>query len=123
MKNLPLIHSYDSIQSLSKNISKSERKHDLVIASYVLGEIPSLKDRITTVRQLWDLTEDVLVLVEPGTPHGSKIIAQMRSHILWMENRHIHDFLEIAQSCKTKSRLQGFGGSQKRGIYSCSLSS
>lgn len=32
MKNLPLIHSYDSIQSLSKNIKKSERDHDLVIA-------------------------------------------------------------------------------------------
>ena len=29
--------------------------------SYVLGEIPSLKDRITIVRQLWELTGDVLV--------------------------------------------------------------
>lgn len=87
LKNLPLIHSYDSIQSLSKSITKSEREHDLVIASYVLGEIPSIKDRITIVRQLWDLTRDILVLVEPGTPHGSNIIAQMRSHILWMEER------------------------------------
>ncbi|KAG4921543.1 hypothetical protein JHK84_050414 [Glycine max] len=32
LKNLPLIHSYDNIQSLSKSISKSEREHDLVIA-------------------------------------------------------------------------------------------
>lgn len=31
------------------------------VKSYVLGEIPSLKDRITIVRQLWDLTRDVLV--------------------------------------------------------------
>ncbi|XP_047166969.1 methyltransferase-like protein 17, mitochondrial isoform X1 [Vigna umbellata] len=87
LKNLPLIHSYDSIQALSKSIGKSDRGHDLVIASYVLGEIPSIKDRITIVRQLWDLTSDLLVLVEPGTPHGSNIIAQMRSHILWMEER------------------------------------
>ncbi|KAL6986456.1 5-oxoprolinase (ATP-hydrolyzing) [Sarracenia purpurea var. burkii] len=87
LKNLPLIQSYDSIQSLTKNIKKSDREHDLVIASYVLGEIPSLKDRVTTVRQLWDLTQDVLVLVEPGTPHGFNIISQMRSHILWMEKR------------------------------------
>lgn len=29
--------------------------------SYVLGEIPSLSDRITLVRQLWSLTKDVLV--------------------------------------------------------------
>lgn len=87
LKNLPLIQSYGSIQALSQNISKSERKHDLVIASYVLGEIPSLKDRITIVRQLWDLTEDVLVLMEPGTPNGANIISQVRSHILWMEKR------------------------------------
>ncbi|CAK9169350.1 unnamed protein product [Ilex paraguariensis] len=87
LKNLPLIQSYDSIQKLTQNICKSDRKHDLVIASYVLGEIPSLKDRITIVRQLWDLTRDVLVLVEPGTPQGSSIISQMRSHILWMEKR------------------------------------
>lgn len=32
-----------------------------LVKSYVLGEIPSLKDRITIVRQLWDLTRDVLV--------------------------------------------------------------
>ncbi|XP_044465187.1 methyltransferase-like protein 17, mitochondrial [Mangifera indica] len=89
LKNLPLIHSYSSIQALNKDIKKSEREHDLVIASYVLGEIPSLKDRITIVRQLWDLTGDVLVLVEPGTPQGSSIISQMRSHILWMEKRKI----------------------------------
>ncbi|KAK9668434.1 hypothetical protein RND81_13G060400 [Saponaria officinalis] len=87
MKNMPLIHSYGSIQSLTKDIKKSERPHDLVIASYVLGEIPSLKDRIAIVRQLWGLTRDILVLIEPGTPEGSHIISQMRSHILWMEKR------------------------------------
>ncbi|CAA7391905.1 unnamed protein product [Spirodela intermedia] len=86
-KNLPLIRSYDSLQALSREIGKHERGHDLVIASYVLGEIPSLSDRITLVRQLWSLTKDVLILVEPGTPQGSKIICQMRSHILWMSKR------------------------------------
>ncbi|KAM5565164.1 hypothetical protein ABKV19_019272 [Rosa sericea] len=59
-KNLTLIHSYATLQSMTKSINKSEREHDLVIASYVLGEIPSLKDRITVVRQLWDLTWEVL---------------------------------------------------------------
>ncbi|RCV44148.1 hypothetical protein SETIT_9G350900v2 [Setaria italica] len=87
LKGLPLIHSYDSIQELNRNIEKHERGHDLVISSYALGEIPSLSDRITIVRQLWDLTSDVLVLLEPGTPQGAKIISQMRSYILWMEKR------------------------------------
>ncbi|CAF2039386.1 BnaA09g12120D [Brassica napus] len=97
LKDLPLIHGYTSLLSLSQELNKkcrilndkSERKHELVIASYVLGEIPSLKDRITMVRQLWDLTDDLLVLVEPGTPHGANIISQMRSYILWMENRKL----------------------------------
>ncbi|KAL1568855.1 5-oxoprolinase (ATP-hydrolyzing) [Salvia divinorum] len=99
LKELPQIQSYDSLQSLTKNISKNKsgRKHDLVIASYVLGEIPSLKDRITLVRQLWDLTEDILVLVEPGTPQGSKIITQMRSHILWMDNRRTRKLQNAAK--------------------------
>lgn len=35
--------------------------HFYGLKSYVLGEIPSLKDRITIVRQLWNLTRDVLV--------------------------------------------------------------
>ncbi|KAF3321354.1 methyltransferase-like protein 17 [Carex littledalei] len=87
LKGLPLIHSYDSIQELNRKLDKKNRHHDLVVSSYALGEIPSLTDRITIVRQLWDLTSDVLVLLEPGTPHGSKIISQMRSYILWMEKR------------------------------------
>ncbi|ONK81826.1 uncharacterized protein A4U43_C01F33260 [Asparagus officinalis] len=87
LKELPVIHSYDSIQALNRTLNKREREHDLVISSYALGEIPSLSDRITIVRQLWDLTQDVLVLLEPGTPHGSKIIRQMRSYILWMAKR------------------------------------
>ncbi|KAL3499180.1 hypothetical protein ACH5RR_038273 [Cinchona calisaya] len=104
LKSVPFIQSYGSIQSLTQSINKSERQHDLVIASYVLGEIPSLKDRITVVRQLWDLAGEVLVLLEPGTPEGSNIISQMRSHILWMENRKMRK-LEAASQKASKSLI------------------
>ncbi|KAH9300803.1 hypothetical protein KI387_012386, partial [Taxus chinensis] len=87
VKGLPIIHSYENIQALSQHSSKSERDHDLVIASYVLGEIPSSRERITVARQLWSLTRDILVLIEPGTPEGSSTIRQIRSHILWMEKK------------------------------------
>ncbi|KAF5206903.1 copper ion binding / methyltransferase, partial [Thalictrum thalictroides] len=60
LKDLPVLQSYDSLQALMQNLDKSDRMHDLVMASYVLGEVPSLKDRITIVRQLWELTRDVL---------------------------------------------------------------
>jgi len=42
-------------------LSMFSKKNSVVVKSYVLGEIPSLKDRITVVRQLWDLTDDLLV--------------------------------------------------------------
>ncbi|XP_009790257.1 rsm22-cox11 tandem protein 2, mitochondrial isoform X4 [Nicotiana tabacum] len=107
LKNLPLIQSYGSIQALSQDVKKSDRQHDLVIASYVLGEIPSLKDRITVVRQLWELTGDVLVLVEPGTPQGSNIISQMRSHILWMEKRRSRKLEDASgKECKALTTLK-----------------
>jgi hypothetical protein len=32
LKGLPLIHSYESIQDLNRNIEKHERGHDLVIS-------------------------------------------------------------------------------------------
>ncbi|KAK9275972.1 hypothetical protein L1049_023248 [Liquidambar formosana] len=91
LKDLPLIRSFDSIQALNQNISKCEREHDLVIVSYLLGEIPSLKDRITIVCQLWDLTRDVLVLIEPGTVSYLKC-----DHIFYGWKKGFSSWLECA---------------------------
>ncbi|KAI8011695.1 Glycosyltransferase-like KOBITO 1 [Camellia lanceoleosa] len=38
--------------------------------SYVLGEIASPQDRITIVRQLWDLTQDILLCITTSTSAG-----------------------------------------------------
>ncbi len=55
--------------------------HDLVIASYVLGELPA--DRgLAVIRRLWDLTRHTLVIVEPGTPAGFLRIKEARGHLL-----------------------------------------
>ncbi|XP_037415823.1 uncharacterized protein LOC119278597 [Triticum dicoccoides] len=104
LKELPLIHSNDSIKELNRSIEKHEQRHDLVISSYALGEIPSLNNRITIVRQLWDLTKDVLVLLEPGTPQGSKTIRQMRSCILWMEKRKCRKSKKSAGAAPSKMK-------------------
>ncbi|XP_074272787.1 rsm22-cox11 tandem protein 2, mitochondrial [Silene latifolia] len=107
VKNIPLIHSYGSILSFTKKVRKPERQHDLVIASYVLGEIPSAKDRLSIVRQLWGLTRDILVLIEPGTPEGSHIITQMRSHILWMEKRKTRKRKGLADGNSSEASRDG----------------
>jgi ribosomal protein RSM22 (predicted rRNA methylase) len=55
--------------------------HDLVIASYVLGELtPDSRDKL--VQKLWELTRGTLVLVEPGTPDGFSRIQEARQLLL-----------------------------------------
>lgn len=55
--------------------------YDLVVAAYVLGELPqSTLD--TLLHRLWSCTIGVLLLVEPGTPHGFSLIRHAREHLL-----------------------------------------
>ncbi len=56
-------------------------RQDLVTAAYVLGELDQAsQDRL--VGELWQATEGVLVLVEPGTPAGFSRILQARDRLL-----------------------------------------
>ncbi|CAM6090184.1 unnamed protein product [Calypogeia fissa] len=89
VQNFPRIKSYPSLLDLSKSIRRGRREHDLVIASYTLGELPTKEDRISAVRQLWSFTSDILVLIEPGTPQGSANVREVRSHILQMEKKKL----------------------------------
>ena len=56
-------------------------KAELVTAGYMLNELPAAQ--VTTVLgHLWDATEQVLVIVEPGTPAGFERILQARTHLM-----------------------------------------
>ncbi len=52
---------------------------DLVMASYVLGEV---EDAANLVARLWGLTTGALVLIEPGTPAGFQRIRAARAHLV-----------------------------------------
>jgi ribosomal protein RSM22 (predicted rRNA methylase) len=54
---------------------------DLVTAAYVLGELPEAA-RDTLVQRLWEQTQGVLVLLEPGTPEGFARILRARTYLL-----------------------------------------
>ena len=51
-------------------------RFDLVVASYVLGEVT---DPIAA--KLWGLTADTLVVVEPGTPVGFAVVRDVRTSL------------------------------------------
>lgn len=56
--------------------------YDLTMAAFSLGDLPDDGVRRSTVAALWDQTRDILVLVERGTPEGSRIISNARTQLL-----------------------------------------
>ncbi|MCO5555212.1 hypothetical protein L7F22_008756 [Adiantum nelumboides] len=86
---LPKIKNFKSFDGFVSEVRPADREHNLVIASYSLGELPTPEERISVARQLWGLTTDMLVIIEPGHPRGSGIVRDIRSHILCMENKKL----------------------------------
>jgi ribosomal protein RSM22 (predicted rRNA methylase) len=54
---------------------------DLVIASYLIGEVGEAERRVLAER-LWAKTRDTLLVVEPGTPDGFKRIVALRAQLI-----------------------------------------
>lgn len=55
--------------------------YDLVVASYVMGELP--EDLVPTLTQrLWQATRSALIIIEPGTPEGFRRIRRIRMRLL-----------------------------------------
>jgi len=106
-----------SVASLAALQDRSASSFDLVLACYSLGEVMveaeneerRIKSGITSskhlsgankafgmrkvdllARQLWDKTADggVLVIIEPGTPRGSKLVRRVRQLVLDYEERN-----------------------------------
>jgi ribosomal protein RSM22 (predicted rRNA methylase) len=59
----------------------SIQPHDLILASYSLGEIPT-SAREVLVKHLWEATKKILVVIEPGTPTGFQTILTIRKHLI-----------------------------------------
>lgn len=56
--------------------------YDLAMAAFSLGDLPDDGVRRSTVSALWEQTRDILILVERGTPEGSRIISNARTQLL-----------------------------------------
>jgi ribosomal protein RSM22 (predicted rRNA methylase) len=55
--------------------------HDLVVASYTLGEL-SPAHRLRVVDRVWQAARLALVLIEPGSPAGFAVVREIRDHLL-----------------------------------------
>ena len=73
----------DNVQWIKKNIitDNIEEKADLVISSYVLNEIKA-ENRNQILEKLWNSTEKLLLIIEPGTPEGYNQIKEIRDYFI-----------------------------------------
>ncbi len=55
--------------------------HDVVVASYSLGELPPAH-RLRVVDRAWQAARLALVLIEPGSPAGFAVVREIRDHLL-----------------------------------------
>ncbi|KAF9113211.1 37S ribosomal protein S22 [Mortierella sp. AM989] len=60
-------------------------KHDVVLSAFTLSEITTPALRKSTLEHLWESTNDMLILVDRGTPNGFKILAEAREQILGLD--------------------------------------
>lgn len=65
----------------------SNAEYDLVVSAYSMLELPSLETRLEAVVNLWNKTQNYLVIVEQGTNAGFKVINEIRDFILQIDNK------------------------------------
>jgi ribosomal protein RSM22 (predicted rRNA methylase) len=100
LRSFTLLEANEQFSALASDLAQNARLHrmtcrrgdattllatsepaDLVIASYVVGEIGEAERR-KLAAQLWAKTADTLVVVEPGTPVGYAHIIGLREQLI-----------------------------------------
>ena len=79
MKNTDLNDvKWDKFDILKDDIKENG---DVVISSYMINELPK-EERENAVKKMWNATNKLLVIIEPGTPAGFANILEIRNNIL-----------------------------------------
>ncbi len=75
--------SLSSANWIKKDVSNEEINHtaDLVISSYMLNEF-SDEARLDAVQKLWDATNKMLLIIEPGTPESFKKMKKVKEYLV-----------------------------------------
>ncbi|GAA6037858.1 hypothetical protein JCM8097_005074 [Rhodosporidiobolus ruineniae] len=79
------------------------QKRTLALAALTLGDLPTREKRKELVRAMWDSGAEVIVVVDRGTPAGSRIVIEAREQLLMYGKREVarargtHEVVEADQ--------------------------
>jgi len=74
------LHNFDYI-NYDLSIDNLDIKSDLVMSNYVLNELDQ-NSRINAINKMWDMTNKMMLIVEPGTPEGFSLIREIRDYLI-----------------------------------------
>ena len=69
---------WEQFDILQDNITE---KADIVVTSYMINELPE-NEKEFVIEKLWNATNKLLIIIEPGTPAGFKNILKVRKKLL-----------------------------------------
>ncbi|KAJ1502731.1 Methyltransferase-like protein 17, mitochondrial [Coelomomyces lativittatus] len=80
------LHESSPIEFLEYLPISLEPQFDLTIASFVFSEIENKSIFKKSIESIWNMTKEILVVVDRGTPSGSQRILEIRNTLLHFKN-------------------------------------
>lgn len=77
------LSSFEMVKWKEFDLTRDEivEKADLVVSSYVINELTE-EDRKSAIIKMWNATNQILIIIEPGTPEGFKHILKAREMLI-----------------------------------------
>ncbi|BGP39048.1 37S ribosomal protein S22 [Rhodotorula kratochvilovae] len=86
---LALPASVTSLAKLHLSPKSGEKKRTLALAAFSLGELATREKRKDVVRAMWDSGAEVMIIIDRGTPAGSRIVVEAREQLLMFGRREV----------------------------------
>lgn len=85
--------------------SSNKVKYDMVVAAYSMLELPNAEMRAQTIENLWNKTNDLLVIIERGNQGGFAIVNEARHFILDLGGHDVTKKVTLSvESCPIYNR-------------------
>ncbi|GAA5927550.1 tRNA methyltransferase RSM22 [Sporobolomyces koalae] len=86
---LTLPASASALAKLQLSPKSSETKKTIALAAFSLGDLPTKEKRRDLIRAMWQSGAQVFVVIDRGTPAGSRMVIEAREQLLMLGRREV----------------------------------
>lgn len=81
--------SQSSLAKLGVSPKSSETKKTIALAAFSLGDLATKEKRKELVKAMWQSGAEVMIVIDRGTPAGSRIVIEAREQLLGLGRREL----------------------------------